>query len=160
MLRLLIHLPQGSQLLYHQFNILMVILLCIILPLLSPLPAAWVEGLNKDGLCSSDVTAAVRAGVASWLLLDSCCKRLGESGRHTFWRWRQVVESESYLQSTMLQVLKAETCKIRSMLIVLSKVFTRKSWGCYSFIAVIYSICISPFFMTLQASVFCWYLWP
>lgn len=61
------NLLHGSDFLYHLFNVLVVLILCvaITLILILPLTAAWQVRLNEDGLSSSDVAAAVWAGVAS-----------------------------------------------------------------------------------------------
>lgn len=65
------HLPQGSYFLYHFFNIHMILFVVVIIALLHQhLIADWHVRLQEDGLCSSDVAAAVWAGLASWLLLD------------------------------------------------------------------------------------------
>lgn len=65
------HLLQGSHFLYHEFDVLMVLLPGIILTLLFlPVTAAWQVGLDEYGLCSSDTATTVRAGVAGRLLLE------------------------------------------------------------------------------------------
>lgn len=65
------HLPQGSHFLYHQFDVLMVLLLCVVFIIILPVTAAWQVGLDEYGLSPSYVTATVWARAASWLLLDS-----------------------------------------------------------------------------------------
>lgn len=61
------HLFHRSQFFHHQLHILMILLLIFIflLLLLPPCPpvSRWQVGLNEDGLCASDVTAAVGARV-------------------------------------------------------------------------------------------------
>lgn len=66
----LMDLPWCGHLLDYDLDVLVVLLLlCVLLALLHQ-AAAWQVGLDEDRLCSSDVTAAVRAGLATGLLLN------------------------------------------------------------------------------------------
>lgn len=76
----MIDLPVGSHFFDHQFDVLVVLFLVVVLSVLLALTAAWPVGLHEDGLRPSDVAATVRAGVAGWILLD------GDQGqRNTQW---------------------------------------------------------------------------
>lgn len=60
----MIDLPVGSHFFDHQFDVLVVLFLVVVLSGLLALTAAWPVGLHEDGLRPSDVAATVWAGVA------------------------------------------------------------------------------------------------
>lgn len=57
--------PEGRHFFHNNFNVLVVVLVRVFIdPVVWGL-AGWPVGLDKDGFCSSDVAATVRARVSS-----------------------------------------------------------------------------------------------
>lgn len=57
--------PKGRQFFHNNFNVLVVVLIRVFIDAVVWGLADWLVGLDKDGFCSFDVTATVRARMSS-----------------------------------------------------------------------------------------------